>query len=139
MTDQSRTQLPDGYSVRYWHTFTNTTPRGRRIPDFRPHRCTFAFLFDENGEHVSQGVAVCGPYDQFNRRLGRTIALGRALKALRNGGLPLVIEDGQGRRLALEELQKQGGPVEVSVPLPGPTVQIGDVEFVPEYQRERAQ
>lgn len=31
---------------------------------------------------ISQGVAFCRPDENYNKRLGRTIALGRALKVL---------------------------------------------------------
>lgn len=34
------------------------------------------------GLSYARGVAFCNPKDQFNRRLGRAIALGRAVKAL---------------------------------------------------------
>lgn len=34
------------------------------------------------GTLFARGVAFCNPIDQFNRRLGRAIALGRAIKAI---------------------------------------------------------
>lgn len=45
---------------------------------------------DDDGEVVevvviAVGKANCSPRDNYNRRLGRTIALGRALKSLKNG------------------------------------------------------
>jgi len=36
------------------------------------------------GAHYVRGIAFCNPKDQFNRRLGRNIALGRAVKAIEN-------------------------------------------------------
>ena len=36
----------------------------------------------ENGGLVHRGIAFCSPLDQFNKKLGRNIALGRALKAM---------------------------------------------------------
>ena len=38
-----------------------------------------------DGTGYVRGVAFCNPRDQFNKRLGRSIALGRALKALEQG------------------------------------------------------
>ena len=38
-----------------------------------------------NGELVHRGIAFCSPLDQFNKKLGRNIALGRAIKAFENG------------------------------------------------------
>ena len=37
------------------------------------------------GDAVMRGIAFCNPRDQFNKKLGRTIALGRAVKALERG------------------------------------------------------
>lgn len=40
-------------------------------------------LFDPDGEFpLAEGVARCSPRDNYNKRLGRTIALGRAIKML---------------------------------------------------------
>ena len=38
-----------------------------------------------DGTGYVRGVSFCNPRDQFNKRLGRTIALGRAIKALERG------------------------------------------------------
>jgi len=38
----------------------------------------------QNGGLVHRGIAFCSPLDQFVRKVGRNIALGRALKALEN-------------------------------------------------------
>ena len=34
------------------------------------------------GEAIARGVSICSPMDCFNKRTGRAIALGRAMKAL---------------------------------------------------------
>ena len=34
----------------------------------------------EEGNAIKFGVAICGPHDQFARKVGRTIAEGRAIK-----------------------------------------------------------
>ena len=85
-----RLQIPEGFEVRISHTRRATngdiyapaellrkigmtiSPRGGR---------TVAHLV-KNGEIVVSGVAKCGPRDNFNRRIGRDIAIGRALKEL---------------------------------------------------------
>jgi len=36
----------------------------------------------KNGGLVHRGIAFCSPLDQFNKKLGRNIALGRAIKAM---------------------------------------------------------
>jgi hypothetical protein len=42
---------------------------------------TIALIYDDvNDIEVARGVAECSPGDNFNRRLGREIALGRAIK-----------------------------------------------------------
>jgi hypothetical protein len=41
---------------------------------------TVAELFDESGQRIASAVAKCGPNDQPNRKIGRAIAVGRALK-----------------------------------------------------------
>lgn len=38
-----------------------------------------------SGPGYVRGVAFCNPLDQFNKRLGRAIALGRAIKAIERG------------------------------------------------------
>ena len=87
--------IPDGLTVRfthermavvnylgqtkpmtYWQARENEAelhPRGGR---------TIARLFNEHDELVAQGVACCGKRDNFNKRLGRCISLGRALDGL---------------------------------------------------------
>ncbi len=43
---------------------------------------------------VARGIAFCSPRDQFNKRLGRNIALGRAIKAFCNAGSSAPIPEG---------------------------------------------
>ena len=38
-----------------------------------------------DGEGIVRGIAFCNPLDQFNEKLGRNIALGRAIKAFEHG------------------------------------------------------
>jgi hypothetical protein len=39
------------------------------------------------------GASICSDKDLFNRRTGNTIALGRAIKAMQDGGHILTIQD----------------------------------------------
>ncbi len=60
------------------------------IPDWnRPSlgACTVCIIpYDRDGKTCYvRGVAICNPLDQFNKRVGRDIALGRAIKALTRG------------------------------------------------------
>lgn len=87
-----RRELPEGFTVRYQHR--NDYVRFRR-PFYRKlvgnatvnvytaeRRNTVATVMDPDGEIVVTGRAILRPGDQFSRRLGREIALGRALKTL---------------------------------------------------------
>ncbi len=38
-----------------------------------------------DGNTILRGIAFCSPPDQFNKKVGRAIALGRAVKALERG------------------------------------------------------
>jgi len=44
----------------------------------KEHKLTYAGIVKDNKLHV--GEAMCSPKDEFNKKLGRTIALGRAVK-----------------------------------------------------------
>jgi hypothetical protein len=57
--------------------FKRVTMNGRIV--------TMCWLFDDNGKPVSYGQAVKRPEDNFNRKLGNTIASGRAHVALSTG------------------------------------------------------
>jgi len=45
-------------------------------------RFTVVGIYDEkqNAKEINYGISICGPRDQFTKKLGRTIAKGRALK-----------------------------------------------------------
>lgn len=40
-------------------------------------------IVNDDGETVAEGVALCSMKENYDRRKGRTIALGRAMKALK--------------------------------------------------------
>lgn len=73
--------VPNGYHVEYTHV---------RPPLYDHDNCyaprggkTFAYLYrDSDDALVAVGEARCSPLDNYNKRLGRTIALGRALAEL---------------------------------------------------------
>lgn len=82
-------ELPRGYAVEYRHAHgaRRLVPdrlRGqvRHAAGLWAGSSTLAVISNPDDSVVSIGVAYCRPGDQFSKRLGRTIALGRALKAL---------------------------------------------------------
>lgn len=48
-----------------------------------PYHVTICTLID-NGEEIVRGISICSFRDQYNRRIGNTIARGRAIKAARD-------------------------------------------------------
>lgn len=77
-------QLPEGYSVEFVYDLAFFTRTGRAVPD-GPHRMTVARIYDKKDDvMVASDFAICGPRDNFSKRVGRAIALGRALKLLDN-------------------------------------------------------
>ena len=46
--------------------------------------CTVCLLFDADGNIISRGVAICSLKDIHRKSTGRNIAIGRAIKALKN-------------------------------------------------------
>lgn len=90
--------VPDGLTVKFWHErfpsyygieertiLTPFFPKELREQKITPHAKggqTVARLYDVEGNLVAEGVATCHENDNYNRRIGRDIALGRALKAL---------------------------------------------------------
>lgn len=81
------TELPDGYRVRYKHIrlyarggifvgiddMYSLEPKGGE---------TIATVVDLHGDTIGVGYSRCRPDENYNKRLGRTIALGRALQDL---------------------------------------------------------
>jgi hypothetical protein len=72
-----------GYKVRVYH-FRNyrfngwayTTPEEKG-------GCTEVDLIDPSGK-TSKGVAMCNPKDNYNKKVGVMVALGRAMKTLKS-------------------------------------------------------
>lgn len=63
--------LPEGYQARFNHIRIDDSPRGG---------ATFCSVLDADDHVVARGSAFCNAKDNFNKRIGRDIALGRALK-----------------------------------------------------------
>ena len=77
--------LPSGIYVRVVHLHPGNTTKNqlKRIGKTNAKYVTIAKLYDD--EHpfsVAQGIAACGSKDSPTRKLGRSIAIGRALKEL---------------------------------------------------------
>lgn len=81
-------QLPEQYKAKFRHErnvitvpHTKLDEEEKVIVDPKGGK-TIARIIDSEGNLISEGYAICRPDEQFNRRLGRTIALGRALSVL---------------------------------------------------------
>lgn len=85
-----------GYDLRIEHFRTVLTPDG--LTEMTPHEIRLSGLqglikprsgttrvtLERGGRVVATGVALCGPKDNFSRTLGVTIALGRAMKDVKD-------------------------------------------------------
>jgi hypothetical protein len=82
-------KLPDGYTVKYKYD-RDIVKRERKtlLSDnvifelASKGGTTTATIYDQDGNMAARGFARCRPDEQFNKRLGKLISLGRALKAL---------------------------------------------------------
>ena len=89
-----RPAVPDGLTVRYEHHRRGRTPSGLTFtvsPTDRRHLSpedtilptggvTVAHLVDDAGNEIITAYAQCHDRDNYNRRIGRDIARGRAIK-----------------------------------------------------------
>lgn len=96
--------LAEHQKVRYFYGWTDCSPKGRPLP--QSSRYTMAVIYEPglDGEEraVASGYVVCGPNDQFAKRIGRAGSLGRALKSLEHAravGLTAALEDVTVQRL----------------------------------------
>jgi len=75
--------LPAGHYVKYQHNRLNEFSPDGSWARFSPTGgTTVARIYNSEDQQVAAGEARCSPSEQFNRRLGRDIALGRALAQL---------------------------------------------------------
>ena len=90
-----KVQIPEGYKVKYEHRRRSYDKAGLFGPGGEMDRGfikrqgllihskggkTIAHIYDVNDKLVATGIAECSNNDNFNYRIGRDIALGRALK-----------------------------------------------------------
>lgn len=82
---------PDG--TRYYSSWgLELFRQGRRDPRIRFAQrggCTIAFVHIYEAGWAAYGIAWCNKGDQFNKRIGRMISLGRALKDVESRGIEL--------------------------------------------------
>jgi hypothetical protein len=74
-------ELPPGVTVRYYHHRRYRTSADGLVVE-PTGGWTHAVILDAEHNAVATGVADCHRRENYCKRLGRTIALGRALKAL---------------------------------------------------------
>lgn len=67
-------QVPEGLVAQYEHC--RNSPRGGT---------TICRILNNNRVVVAVGEALCADNDQYAKKIGRDISLGRALKELHNG------------------------------------------------------
>lgn len=96
---QHALEIPAHLTVRYqhrrrWKTFiTNTMDGGvRHFINEKGGECV-ALLYDGD-TLVARGSARCNPKESYNKRIGRAIALGRALKAYDPTAHEFPLEEG---------------------------------------------
>jgi hypothetical protein len=78
-------ELPAGYKVEYTHNrLYEHLPRGMSFVTTLSAKggSTKAEIFDGAGVLVTTGVAACSIDENYNKKIGRNVSLGRALKSL---------------------------------------------------------
>lgn len=90
--------LGNGYTAKVKHIrLQEILPRQFRL-DGPPPRvvtaprggCTVITVLDAEKNAVALGAAFCNPKENYNKRMGRRIAFGRAIKAAREAGYEVV-------------------------------------------------
>lgn len=74
-----RKEVPEGLHARYEHVRPLEPP----LYD-RPKSCggnTYCYLENDGNVALASGVANCNVNEQYNKKIGRDISLGRALKS----------------------------------------------------------
>ena len=78
--------LPLGIYAKVVHLHQGNTTRNqlKKIGKTNARYITICRLYDDDHQFsIAKGMAVCGKKDAPSRQLGRTIAMGRALKEIR--------------------------------------------------------
>lgn len=76
MCRYAESKLPEGFTVHVDYITRCRKPFNESAPKW----LTLAKLIDRDGKVVARGMSKCGPKDNPNRKIGRAIAIGRALK-----------------------------------------------------------
>jgi len=92
MEDKTESDILDTF---FFHVRFDLPSQGKNknFRDDLPNRCksiTGAVVFDKNMNYQT-GLSYCSKKDQFNRKIGRNVAAGRAMKRLHES--PILIED----------------------------------------------
>ncbi len=74
--------LPDGYTVKYEHRRRYMLAAHHMPNPEAKGGSTVAHVYDAEGTLVAEGTAIVHPNDNYNKRIGRAVSLGRALKQL---------------------------------------------------------
>lgn len=80
--------LPEGLHTRFEHcrNYRTGNLRGGEILPLDPRGgTTICYLEDEENNVLSRGYATCSKTEQYNKRIGRLISQGRALKSYEAG------------------------------------------------------
>jgi hypothetical protein len=72
-------QIPEHLHLRV-NYLTACRAKTKLEAEALPRWTTVAVLYDADGNEVVRGVSKCGPNDNPNRKIGRAIAVGRALR-----------------------------------------------------------
>lgn len=110
-----RPQLPEGYRVKYRHwrylhggLMVVSDQQARQFGLSPKGGETEAKVYGPDDSVVAVGTATCHPRDNFNKRIARDIALGRALKRL--GQVQLMAESGGLRQGSTWDTHDQNPP-----------------------------
>lgn len=71
--------IPEDVTLRvHYRTSCRARTPGER--ELLPRWLTVAQIIDKEGHLLAEGISRCGPKDNPSRKIGRAIAVGRALK-----------------------------------------------------------
>jgi hypothetical protein len=84
-------KVPEGYSVKFTHRRFHRSAHPGKFDDHpvlsEKGGWTTARLIGPDGLVVLAETAYCHPSDNYNKRIGRAVSLGRALRRAREDGL----------------------------------------------------
>lgn len=82
--EQKLKDLGIEHNVLYYHGGAHGDDKTIMSTDNHGFNWTICLLIDLHGPtgKIYRGISLCNPKDQFNKKLGRAIALGRAIQAM---------------------------------------------------------